>query len=331
MREGRGFLLSLTMTELLILLFFLLLLMAAGLIQHLQNRWEEAQEQVAHLHEQLDPLQEIQQIVEDNPEKDFVELVRIGGEASEIYEQLQEMLNREDKLSEIARMDRDALTQIADDALELERQLEELERRELALAEASDVGREEYRELTMTAQETRELAELREKEEKVAQVNDMTKDEIDDLLDSMQDLEEVSTLRQERSLLRGQIANLRRRCGNDYPPCWVRDERAGRPEYMYDVTIYDDHFIIKAVWPESRQDEACLIPGALDLPGEYWNLNEFRKKARPILTWSRAQDPDCRHYVKIRDKAMAKEPFLDRMTTVEEFFYKLLIRKRTSP
>lgn len=331
MREGRGFLLSLSMTELLILLFFLLLLLTSGLIQHLKDRWEDAKEQAAQLQEQLDPLQEIQMIIEEEPDKDFVELVRIGVNTREIHEQLQEMLHREDKLSEIAKMDKDELAQLAEEAMELERQFEELKRREQALAEASDMDPDEFRNRAMTAHEVKQLAELREKADKVAQVNNMTEDEIDDLLESMQNLEDVSTLQREKSLLRGQIANLRRRCGNDYPPCWIRDERTGRPEYMYGVTIYEDHFIIKAIWPESRQEEASLIPGALDLPGEYWNLNEFRKKAQPILAWSRAQDPECRHFVKIHDQAMTKEPFLDRMTTLEEFFYKLLIRKPNSP
>ena len=243
MRDGRGFLLSITMTELLILLFFLLLLLASSIITRLFSERDDA---LAQYHE----LEAATQWREGVSDDDFFELLRDAYQLSTLREQVNTLKD--------------------------------------AAARASRA---------------------------------------ESLLAMLPSRSTIDSLRLRERVLLGQMSNLQRRCGNDYPPCWVVDDGTGRPEYIYDILILDDRFIIRPSWPPHRETSVDLIPGARELVGEYTDFATFRRKAAPVLDWARAQEPECRLFVKIRDRASMKEPFLDRMTTIEEYFYKFLIRK----
>jgi hypothetical protein len=138
--------------------------------------------------------------------------------------------------------------------------------------------------------------------------------------------EQRAAAERENRELRGQVAYLSRRAGTgmDHPPCWA-DEH-GRPEYAYEARIHTHHVDLIAVWPPHRAVDARSTPGMLDAPGTGLGYAEFSRRALPVFQWSRAQDPQCRHFVRIVDRVEGgKEPFKHGLLTVERYFYKLLV------
>jgi hypothetical protein len=105
------------------------------------------------------------------------------------------------------------------------------------------------------------------------------------------------------------------------PPCWLVEENGKRKaEYIYVVVINETTMNIKQNWPDYREAEVKTIPGAYDILQDNLSISEFRKFARPIFNWSRKQNPECRHYVKIVDQAETKESFKERLKTIEGYF-----------
>ena len=134
-------------------------------------------------------------------------------------------------------------------------------------------------------------------------------------------------LEQANQNLRGQLENVRRRCGRgglDYPPCWA-DPNSGAIDYIYDVTLREESIDVARSWRDSRDQAARAIPGALELVGVGHTIQRFSDRADPVLAWSNASD--CRHYVRIYDGAVTKDGFKRTLLTVEDFFYKYLVRE----
>lgn len=113
--------------------------------------------------------------------------------------------------------------------------------------------------------------------------------------------------------------------GMGYPPCWA--DATGRPEYLFRVELRESTIEVVPTWPSHRIDEAGQIPGVADLAGRSVGVNEFGPLAQPILEWSQAQAPECRHFVTVEDAPdMSKAAFKENLLTVEHYFYKYLSR-----
>jgi len=134
-----------------------------------------------------------------------------------------------------------------------------------------------------------------------------------------------SSQQMERSLanLAGQLKNCQRlsRGGYGFPPCWA-DPATGKAEYLYRVVVREHNLGVQARWPEHRSQEVARMPGARELVAPALEVAQFRRMARPILEWSRAQQPECRHYVVIADRAQTKDGYKQKRLTIEDFFYK---------
>lgn len=130
--------------------------------------------------------------------------------------------------------------------------------------------------------------------------------------------------------LMGQYKNIERRLvgnGLDHPPCWA-DSESGRPEYMFNIKIMAETYILERSWPAYRNDEMQEIAFAIDedLPSEFTH-QEFRKLANPILLHSKEQEPECRHFVMVKDSTeTSKEQYKNGLSRVENYFYKLIVR-----
>lgn len=140
-------------------------------------------------------------------------------------------------------------------------------------------------------------------------------------------LAETERLDRENRELRAQLANLMRRSGGtgvDHPPCWA--DADGRIEYAFEATLHTGRVDLRPVWPSHRDRDARGIPGMTVAAGQWMTFAEFRRRAEPILRWSRQQEPSCRHFVRIRDRVDGgKEAFKTGLLTVEDYFYKLLV------
>lgn len=135
---------------------------------------------------------------------------------------------------------------------------------------------------------------------------------------------ELDRTREEAQNTRAQLANMGRRGGIDHPPCWASGER-GNIDYLYAITLVPGIFNVEHIWPEHRKNEAAAIPGAMDIQGESAET-QFQTSAGEVLSWSKAQVPECRHFVKIYDCTAVtdKVTYKNMLHTVESYFYKSL-------
>lgn len=139
--------------------------------------------------------------------------------------------------------------------------------------------------------------------------------------------EEKARLAARASNLRGQLKYLREQVGDglDHPPCWA--DSLGRPIYALEVTLHTEVVDVMASWPERLEERAQQVPGLTSTPGNAISYQEFRRRSQPILRWSKQQEPECRHFVTIRDSVKGgKVAFKNGLLTVEDYFYKYLVQ-----
>jgi hypothetical protein len=128
--------------------------------------------------------------------------------------------------------------------------------------------------------------------------------------------------------LRGQVAWMRQRLeangGRDYPPCWA-DPVTGKPQYLLSIVIQEGGLGITPAWPPERGSDAARLPGIDGLANAgALSLGTFQARARPLDQDSRAHN--CRHYVRLLNRAKSLESFNRYRYAVEEFFYKFEVR-----
>ena len=299
MSRRRGQVLPFTLTELLALLFFAL---ALALVYQWSRR------------------RSAERVVEDH--KELIEASATLGPAGS---------------AALARLVTSSAAQVPDDFRELARQLEsDQEMREALRSELREVGVDSLHvdtahigALVDTVLALRRRAE-REAEAFAAAAGlaDSGRSAIQQLSRRLEQAEaHLERSEGERVNLRGQVANLQRRVGNglDHPPCWA--DAAGNIEYAFQVTIRTNTVTVQPIWPVHREDDARRIPGMVQLIGEDWSYQEFSHRGFPIFAWSRRQEPECRHFVKLDDQVDGgKEAFKTGLLTVENFFYKLLLK-----
>ena len=88
----------------------------------------------------------------------------------------------------------------------------------------------------------------------------------------------------------------------------------------------DDSVTVEQGWPEHREADVDRIDGARTLLGDKLSLEEFQRRASSVLEWSKLQEPECRHYVRILDRASTKA-YKENRLVVEDYFYKHEARK----
>jgi hypothetical protein len=132
-------------------------------------------------------------------------------------------------------------------------------------------------------------------------------------------LEKVNTLT-------GQNANLRRRLsdegnGLDHPPCWA--DELGNIQYVYAVTINEGSMIVDRAWPEVLQSRVDSMPFIAAAIGQYEAKRIFWRATNELYQDSVANE--CRHFVRVDDKAISKDAFKSYLLAIERHFYKLLL------
>ncbi len=136
-------------------------------------------------------------------------------------------------------------------------------------------------------------------------------------------------IRRENSDLRGQVAFLKNRLdargGRDYPPCWA--DETGKVEFLFSVELKPDTVVLTPAWPPRRESAARALPGMAELLASPHSNQDFVSRIQGIFSWSRQQDPECRHYVQLRS-SIADAVQSDRARLlVENFFYKTEVRR----
>jgi hypothetical protein len=312
----RSFLLSVTLTELAILMFFVLLFTASKQIRAERETSEARRDSIAQLAYVEAGLDALTAVLSASPASVQPELLRQAAANAGAQKVAEDVMRTRDSLlaeNTRTRMRAESL------ATTLSRKESEQRGMELLIAERTGDGRD-FQELVRTAAENigdreraRELLVERDSLARALSEADSAVVASAELLDDNRNL-------------RGQLLNLQQRMGaggRDYPPCWA--DSVGGIEYIYSVVLMEDRLSVRPIWPPHREADVDAIPGARSLIGEDWTRSEFRGRAQPILDWSRRQDPECRHFVRIADRIPSdKAAFKAQLLLVEDYFYKYL-------
>lgn len=133
-----------------------------------------------------------------------------------------------------------------------------------------------------------------------------------------------TAMKSEIDKLRGQIQYFTNRDkfrGLDHPPCWA-DEN-GKIDYLFSVETRSDGFVTTKGWPQSREQDARALPSiAQALSDGSVNAAAFSASMKPILDWSKNQNPQCRHFVYLTTTIGNADARDSARKLVEAFFYK---------
>ncbi|HYC02401.1 MAG TPA: hypothetical protein VED40_03865 [Azospirillaceae bacterium] len=134
------------------------------------------------------------------------------------------------------------------------------------------------------------------------------------------------TLAKENATLKAQVNNLEealRRVGpgTELPPCW-RDEKTGRPEYIFDVALTSTGMIVRDRALPHRAKEQAELPIRLTF-GQEIATDRFLAEALPLYNWS--VERKCRFFVRAFDLTGPgeKKEYKANMRRLEMRFYKL--------
>ena len=164
-------------------------------------------------------------------------------------------------------------------------------------------------------------------EEKLADYEEIT-EIIDEqsLVENKPYSEIVASIIQENKDTKGRIKNISKRLGNglDHPPCW--SDENGLTQYLYKVTINESSVSIEAGWPEKRMAQALANTNITSALGSYSLTRDINKATTPI--YNESVKNECRHFVRINDKATSKKVFKNYLFQIEEHFYKYISRSQ---
>ncbi len=137
------------------------------------------------------------------------------------------------------------------------------------------------------------------------------------------------SVQKENADLRGQVAYLKNRLdargGRDWPPCWADEQ--GNIQFLFNVDLRPDAVTVTATWPSTREADAKGLPGVAELMAGPLTFQEFRAKVQPVFDWSKRHDPQCRHYVYLRNSIPDATTSDRARLMVEDFFYKSEVRR----
>jgi hypothetical protein len=139
--------------------------------------------------------------------------------------------------------------------------------------------------------------------------------------------ESAALAEKENTNLRGQVAYLTNRLsattghgGRDFPPCWA--DESGRVEFLFAIEVRQGEVVVAPAWPPRRQGAARALPSVDELTASPLSNTDFVRLVQPLLDWSRAQKPECRHYVELRSSISDAVQSDRARLMVERYFYK---------
>lgn len=139
----------------------------------------------------------------------------------------------------------------------------------------------------------------------------------------------VGGLRKENSDLRGQVAFLKRRLdargGRDYPPCWA--DESGKVEFLFAIELRSDSVVVTPAWPAKREADAKAQPEISTVLAEAHPYSRFPAVIHGVFSWSKTQDPECRHYVQLKSSIPDAVQSDRARLMVENYFYKVEARR----
>jgi hypothetical protein len=328
---------DMSLTELAFIFFFLLLIFSAWKISDSQNSLSHSEQKILEYKTELRDLkQRISELMEseknflsaisshqiDSPEELFRELKKIEEIKIEYKKTKASLLDLQEK-EETLLADNNNLQQL-------------LVFMKTSLGLPEDAKKDDVIRVVGKANDLKEIEEVLEKtgidniRELATVVTGMKSVEVVLAQTGFNDAttpEAVQALAQSYSDMKGQNINLREKLsksgsGLDHPPCWA-DPDTGKIQYVFDAFISENKVEFKEAWPASRDKQAKSNPNINNIPGTYEKNIDIWRKTNGLYKESIAQE--CRHFVRIYDRAQSKESFKIYMRGIENHFYKFLV------
>ena len=305
-KERNSFLLGLTLTELCFLIFLIFLLINLFKIVDLSKKNEELSQDISKYvdeNKELDEKLRLQEVVIRKIENELG--ITTTREAEEFLSKLvksEKIIQENDALkNEIEKLKKELKSYA-----HLEKQLQEIK---------------ELENLPITTDYIAESIEKRRGIEKLTK--DLGATDFDNPEQFLAN--KINEKSKEASNLKGVVKNLQQKClkGVDHPPCWANGD--GHIEYIYTITLYEETLYIEKAWPDERISDLEFIPGASNIINTDYSITSFGQAVAPVYDWS--VDNECRHFVRIKDNTNTKKAFKRNLLTVENYFYKFLLRE----
>jgi len=142
-------------------------------------------------------------------------------------------------------------------------------------------------------------------------------------------LKELELATVDESTLRGQVAELQRMLessgnGRVLPSCWSTER--GDIQFLLDVTLLDEGIYVQETIPLGREVSRARLPLATVDLSDPLSVTGFLEWSADLFNYS--VEEECRFYVRVRDSTgpMMKGRFKELLSTVENHFYKLLLK-----
>ena len=278
----RGLVLGFTMAEIMILILFAILMALAATIFSKEERIKALTQVSSNVEESARLVQEIR---------------RAFPNAQTIDEQFKEirMAIQNSKELEVVKRELEKLRAEIENYKELKGLLEK--------AKGSfEVTPEEIAKDAILGKEIREFAK---NQNPPIDPNDV-KSALSALNNSTDLASQKRSLEKEVKTLKGQVINLTERFGGrgtEYPPCWVSPD--GKLEYIFDVALNSNGFIVRDRKLPHRQEEQALLPIQQIKFDTLVSSPTFSRQTDALLNWSKAHN--CRFFVRIFDQTGRQE------------------------
>ena len=168
-------------------------------------------------------------------------------------------------------------------------------------------------------------------------------EEVSTLTDRLEEaLDERDREREEVERLQDHIRSLG--SGTDHPSCWYQDDGI-TTAYLFDVVLTSRGLLLDfaATSQEvvsasgdrlgtAEEARASLPIGSVQRQ-QVLKREQFLRQTRGLHEWSKERDPECRFFVRVFDRTAAsqKQLYKDQLETVEQPFYKLLMKDSPLP
>ena len=172
---------------------------------------------------------------------------------------------------------------------------------------------------------------------------EMGGEEVSTLTDRLEEaLDERDREREEVERLQDHIRSLG--SGTDHPSCWYLDDGI-TTAYLFDVVLTPRGLVLDfaATSQEvvsasgdrlgpAEEARASLPIGSVQRQ-QLLRPEQFLRQTRGLHEWSKERDPECRFFVRVFDRTAAsqKQLYKDQLETVEQPFYKLLMKNSPLP
>ncbi len=323
---NNDFLFGITLTELILMLFFLLLLISAFMSAEKESIITKVEKENARIVEENLDLQLKNKISKSLSEDMISSLLHFKhGEDKEDEKAKQvfkELSNQTKLIAENKKLKRQVeMYEVNEKLLKMDEAFKvQLSRKESLLKSIEDLNSSEDLQALFTKLEKldKELKYEKSKEDRL----ELENKKLAELLKTFSKMSKNELL-YAQDILKGQVSYLTRRLnmggGNELPPCWA-NQKSGKAEYIFTVTIGEKALKVKPRWPKYRAKEMKKYKISPKLYRQEVSVDKFLELTKNV--YKDADKNECKHYLYLYDEAETKFGYKDKRLKLENYYYK---------